>query len=30
MDVIGIVWAIFSLWVAHKLVEYLNTGEEEE
>ena len=30
MDFIGIVFAIVSLWIAHKLVENIETGEDED
>jgi hypothetical protein len=29
MDFIGVLWAIFSLWIAHKLVENLNIDKRE-
>jgi hypothetical protein len=30
MDILGILWAILSLWIAHKLVSSLDTGEDED
>ena len=30
MDFIGIIFAIISLWIAHELVEGLDTGEMED